>query len=356
MDFSPPSHLEPILQTARTLVEELAPLEARMHEGFFKLGPQLQRVRASAKERGLWLPQIPKDAGGMGLSVLEHGLLTEVLGRSPLGHYSVNCQAPDAGNMEILLEFGTPHQKETFLAPLLAGETRSCFGMTEPGRAGSNPVWLETKAVRDGDDYVLDGHKWFTSSADGAAFVIVMAVTEPEAGPHERASMLIVPTDTPGYENVRNIPVMGDVGEGWPSHSEVRFTGCRVPAQNLLGARRQGLRHRSGAAGAGADPPLHAVDGDLCPVAGDDGGPRGRRESSRAGDVLGNRQDDPELDRGEPGRDRGGAAARAAGGVDDRQRWGQGGARGDLDDQVLRERRADAGGRPRDPGARGRPG
>ena len=241
MDFSPPSHLEPILQTARTLVDELAPLEGRLHEGFFALAPDLQRVRASAKERGLWLPQIPKDAGGMGLSVLEHGLLTEVLGRSPLGHYAVNCQAPDAGNMEILLEFGTPHQREAFLEPLLAGETRSCFGMTEPGRAGSNPVWLETKAVRDGDAYVLDGHKWFTSSADGAAFVIVMAVTEPDAGPHERASMLIVPTDTPGYENVRNIPVMGDVGEGWPSHSEIRLTGCRVPVDNLLGAPGKGF-------------------------------------------------------------------------------------------------------------------
>jgi alkylation response protein AidB-like acyl-CoA dehydrogenase len=241
MDFATPSHLVPILATARALVDELEPLEARLHAGFFALEPELAQRRAHARERGLWLPQIPREHGGMGLSVLEHGLLTEVLGRSPLGHYAVNCQAPDAGNMEILLEFGTPAQRETFLGPLLRGETRSCFGMTEPDRAGSNPVWLATRAVVDGDHYVIDGHKWFTSSADGAAFVIVMAVTEPDAGPYERASMIIVPTDTPGYERVRNIPVMGEAGEGWPSHAEVRFTGCRVPVANRLGAPGKGF-------------------------------------------------------------------------------------------------------------------
>ncbi|HVI03690.1 MAG TPA: acyl-CoA dehydrogenase family protein, partial [Enhygromyxa sp.] len=114
-------------------------------------------------------------------------------------------------------------------------EVRSCFAMTEPDKAGSNPVWLSTTARREGDEFVIDGHKWFTTAADGAAFAIVMAVTEPDAAAHARASMLIVPTDTPGFERVRNIPIMGEAGHGWASHAEVRFTSCRVPAANMLG-------------------------------------------------------------------------------------------------------------------------
>src|SRR5690606_38744630 len=141
----------------------------------------------------------------------------------PIGHYAFNCQAPDAGNMEILLQFGTDEQKERFLRPLAEGRIRSCFSMTEPDRAGSNPTWLDTRARRDGDDYVIDGHKWFTSSADGASFAIVMAVTNPDAPAYARASQIIVPTDNPGFVHVRKIPVMGDAGSGWASHSEVRY-------------------------------------------------------------------------------------------------------------------------------------
>ena len=171
----------------------------------------------------------------MGLSVLEHGLVSEVVGRSPLGNYALNCQAPDAGNMEILAEYGTRAQRERFLDPLLAGETRSCFAMTEPDKAGSNPVWLGTTAKKEGEELVIDGHKWFTTAADGAAFTIVMAVTEPEGPPHARASMIMVPTDNPGFELVRNIPIMGEAGSGWASHAEVRFNACRVPMANMLG-------------------------------------------------------------------------------------------------------------------------
>ncbi|MEM6990448.1 MAG: phosphotransferase [Myxococcota bacterium] len=242
MDFSIPDHLRPTLSQLRSFVDEhVAPVEARGHEGFNALGGALVELRAKAKAAGLWLPQLPEAHGGMGLSVLEHGLVSEVLGRSPLGHYALNCQAPDAGNMEILIEYGSEGQHEQWLAPLLAGETRSCFGMTEPEHAGSNPTEMSTRAELVDGHWVINGHKWFTTGADGARFCIVMAVTDPDAPPHERASMIIVPTDAPGFENVRNISVMGEPGEGWMSHSEIRLTDVRVPEENLLGERAKGF-------------------------------------------------------------------------------------------------------------------
>ncbi len=125
--------------------------------------------------------------------------------------------------------------------PLLRGEIRSCFAMTEPERAGSNPVWLATRALKDGDAYLLDGHKWFTSSADGAAFAVVMAVTDPDAPPHRRASLFLVPTDSQGFTLVRNVPVFGHAGSGWPSHAEVRLDACRVPASQRLGEEGAGF-------------------------------------------------------------------------------------------------------------------
>src|SRR5207248_7950060 len=166
-----------LLATLREFVEgELYPLEAAAARSFRGVLPELQKKRARVKELGLWAPQLPKQYGGMGLSLLEHALVSEELGRSPLGHYAFNCQAPDAGNMEILWQQGTPAQKERFLAPLVRGEIRSCFAMTEPERPGSNPTWLDTRAVLEGGEWAIDGHKWFTSGADGAAFAIVMAV------------------------------------------------------------------------------------------------------------------------------------------------------------------------------------
>ena len=185
--------------------------------------------------------QVPEEYGGMGLSLLEHGYVSEVLGQTPIGHFAFNCQAPDAGNMEILIDHGTPEQKETFLMPLVRGEIRSCFSMTEPEHAGSNPTVMSTTAVKEGDSYIIDGHKWFTSSADGATFAIVMAVTNPEAGRHQRASQIIVPTNSEGFELVRNISVMGDPGAGYPSHSEIRYNGVMVPQSNLLGAEGHGF-------------------------------------------------------------------------------------------------------------------
>src|SRR5690606_20546451 len=156
--------------------EDVVPAEAEILARGFRDGEaRLDALRAQAKARGFWGPQLPPELGGLGLSLVEHGMVSEVLGRSPLGHYVCGCQAPDAGNIEILHQYGTEEQKERWLAPLCAGEIRSCFSMTEPEHAGSNPTELSTTAVRDGDDYVLTGHKWFSTAADGARFAIVMA-------------------------------------------------------------------------------------------------------------------------------------------------------------------------------------
>jgi alkylation response protein AidB-like acyl-CoA dehydrogenase len=243
MDFALPEHLVPTLEQIRGFVDgEIIPRERQLlSASFSETEPELARLRQEVKKRGLWLPQAPKELGGMGLSVLEHGLVSQQLGRTPLGHYLFGCQAPDAGNMEILHSYGSDEQKERWLGPLARGEIRSCFSMTEPDTPGSNPTELACRAERQGDDYVITGHKWFTSSADGAAFAIVMAVTNPEAPPHARASQIIVPTDAPGFELVRNIPVMGHAGSGWASHAELRYHGVRVPTTNLLGAEGAGF-------------------------------------------------------------------------------------------------------------------
>ncbi|NVB83806.1 MAG: acyl-CoA dehydrogenase [Kofleriaceae bacterium] len=243
MDFSIPESVRPLLEKIeRFIADVVMPAEHEVLEkGFRAADPLLEELRGKCKAAGLWGPQMPKDIGGLGLSLVEHGLVSERLGRSPLGHYVFGAQAPDAGNMEILHKFGTPAQKERWLGPLSRGEIRSCFSMTEPENPGSNPTLLSCTAVRDGDHYVIDGHKWFTSSADGAAFAIVMAVTNPDASPHARASMIIVPTDTPGFELARNIKIMGDPGEAWASHSEIWYRNVRVPVENRLGPENAGF-------------------------------------------------------------------------------------------------------------------
>lgn len=241
LDLAP--EMERLLETVEAFVrDEIMPLErAFLHHDFQSWEPALEEKRRLARSLGLWLPQVAVEYGGMGLSLFEHGLVSEILGRTPLGHYALNCQAPDAGNMEILIEHGTAEQQERFLQPLLAGEIRSCFSMTEPENPGSNPTWLSTTAIRDGDDYVIDGHKWFTTAADGASFAIVMAVTDPQASRYQRASMIIVPADTPGFRIVENTSVMGERGRGWAGHAEIRYEDCRVPQANRLGAEGMGF-------------------------------------------------------------------------------------------------------------------
>lgn len=240
MDFAPSEEIQQFLGHVRKYVEkELYPLEEDFkHMSWSEIEATLKPLREDNKARGWWLPQIEAAHGGMGLSVVDHGLLCAELGRTPFGMYVMNAQAPDAGNIEILIQHGTDDQKVRYLQPLLDGEIRSSFSMTEPEHAGSNPVHMSTRAVKDGDYWIINGHKWFSSSADGAEFLIVMAVTDdnPDASPYNRASMIIVPTDTPGYHLERNISVMGHVGEGYTSHSEVYYENVRVPIANTLGA------------------------------------------------------------------------------------------------------------------------
>ena len=204
--------------------------------------PKLNELRDKVKANGLWLPQIPKNYGGLGLTNAQHGEVSEILGASPYGHYVFNCQAPDAGNMEILIEFGTKEQKKEYLQPLLNGNTRSCFAMTEPDFAGSNPVNMGTTAEIKGDQYVINGHKWFTSGFDGAEFAIVMLVSNPKSdNPYKKASQIIVPIKTKGVEFIRNVQIMGHSGGGWESHSEIKFNDVKVPLSNVLGRDGEGF-------------------------------------------------------------------------------------------------------------------
>ena len=202
----------------------------------------LAELREKAREAGLWAPHVPPDAGGTGLGFLYYACLNEEIGRSAYAQLVFGCQAPDAGNAEILHLFGTDDQKERFLRPLVAGETRSFFAMTEPEVAGSDPTLLQTRAVRDGDDWVIDGHKWFSSGADGAGFAVVFAISDPDAEPHRRGTMILVPADTDGVDVVRPVPVMGHAGRGWNTHCEVRFTGVRVPIASTLGGEGEAFR------------------------------------------------------------------------------------------------------------------
>jgi len=227
----------------RTFMEEhVYPNESALAREDESSDALIAALRAKAKAAGIWAPHLPEEAGGSGSGFMEYALLNEEIGRSMWAQLVFNCQAPDAGNGEILHLFGTDDQKERFLRPLVEGTARSFFSMTEPEVSGADPTELRTTAVLDGDEWVIDGHKWFSSSAEGAAFGIVMAVTDPHAPPHRRMSQILVPTDTPGYELIRPIPVLGHAGRGWSTHCEVRYTGVRVPRENLLGEPGDGFR------------------------------------------------------------------------------------------------------------------
>lgn len=223
--------------------EELYPTELHLlQDDWSETEPTLRSKREKAKALGIWAPHLPEEEGGQGLSMAEFGQISELLGTSVIGHYVLNCQAPDIGNMELLHQFANDELKEKFMWPLMNGDVRSCFGMTEPEFAGSNPVNMATTAVFEGDEIVLNGHKWFTTAADGAAFCVVMAVTNAEADPYSRASMVLVPTYTEGFELVRNIPIMGEPGAGYFSHAEIRLTNVRVPKSHLIGKVGEGFK------------------------------------------------------------------------------------------------------------------
>ncbi len=223
--------------------EEIWPLET-LDLDAAALDRALAPLQDEVRGRGLWAAHLPPDLGGRGFGQVRLGLMHEILGSSPYAPSAFGNQAPDSGNGEILALAGTPEQKERWLEPLLAGDLRSAFSMTEPGEAGADPTLLRTRAVPDGDEWVIDGHKWFSSNASVADFLIVMAVTDPDAPPHGRASMIIVPADAPGVTIVRDVPTMEHPQESFGrlgGHAEILYEGVRVPRENLLGGRGEGF-------------------------------------------------------------------------------------------------------------------
>jgi alkylation response protein AidB-like acyl-CoA dehydrogenase len=249
-DFSPSPDQQSVVERVRALMDELVyPNESQSvpHRGLPR--DLLKQLQARVKAEGLWAAHLPKEAGGLGMGNVTLGLINEQLGRSPIAPRIFGTSAPDTGNTEILWLAATPEQKRKYLEPLVADNVRSCIAMTEPEVSGSDPTQIRTTAVRDGDDWVINGHKWFITNANGAVFAIVFAITDPGAAAHRRASMFIVETNTPGYEMVREVPVMGEQSEG--GHCELRFTNCRVPAESMLGERGGGFALAQARLGAG---------------------------------------------------------------------------------------------------------
>lgn len=239
IDFTIPPELEEVRKRVADFVErEVLPVEAKATEETFE--DVRDELRQKARDAGLWTPHLPEEWGGLGLGPLGMALVSQECGVSGLASLAINAMAPDEGNMHLLLHAGTDEQKERYLRPLAEAKARSCFAMTERDVGSSDPRALRTTAVRDGDDWVIDGEKWFISGAAGAAFAIVVAITESEQeNPYLRHTLLLVDADNPGWKVVREIPVMGTHMPG--GHCEVRLESCRVPAGAVLGEPGQGL-------------------------------------------------------------------------------------------------------------------
>jgi acyl-CoA dehydrogenase len=231
------------LHTAEIVSDHIIPNEETL--GLPRDDPQRQQfvneIQTFVKEQGLWAPHLPREYGGMGVGFIGHAYMNEILAWSPYSNPLFGVVAPTSGNQTLLLKLGTEEQKKKWLEPLIAGEMQSCFSMTEPDNAGSDPRSIQTRAVRDGDEWVINGRKWFTSNGVNADFAIVMCRTEEEdggGGVNEKMTQIIVPTDTPGFEIVRSVPVWGHTGG---SHCEIIYKDVRVPLENALG--RQGTGH-----------------------------------------------------------------------------------------------------------------
>ena len=240
MDFSVEPEVAALCERIRTFVtDQVIPAEKSYDYNTGRMPePVVADLRAKVKQAGLWAPHLPASLGGLGLDIFGQCMVFMELGRSPMAPFLFNCDAPDEGNMHLLHEAASPEQKERFLRPLAAGAIRSGFAMTEPvPGAGSDPSALATNAERDGNDFVLNGHKWFCTGANGAAFLIVMSRVN---GSFRKCSLFLVPTDAPGYTMVREVGVMGSHGPG--GHCELRFENVRVPHAMLLGGVGQGFR------------------------------------------------------------------------------------------------------------------
>jgi len=247
-DFSTEPEFEEKLEWMRTFVrEEILPLET-LDLTYDQLLVVIEPLAHEVKERGLWAAHLPPSLGGMGFGQVKLGLMHEILGRTPYGPVVFGNNAPDSGNAELLAvgieASGREDQRAQWLTPLLDGTLRSAFSMTEPNTAGSDPTLLSTTAVRDGDEYVINGHKWFTSNGSVADFLIVMAVTNPDVHPYQGSSMIIVPAGTPGVEIVRDVASMEDPSAPFGkfgNHAEVLYRDARVPEANLVGREGEGF-------------------------------------------------------------------------------------------------------------------
>ncbi len=225
--------------------EQIRPLETVVQElGWDGLMRAMHPLQAEVKAQGLWAAHLDPELGGQGYGQVKLGLMHEILGSCPIAPLAFGNAAPDSGNSEILALAGTPEQKDSYLHPLLAGDLKSAFSMTEPDTAGSDPTLLQTAAVRDGDEWVINGRKWFSSNGSIADFLIVMAVTDPDARPHQRASMFVLDADTPGVRILRDVPTMEhpwDTYGVYGNHAEIAYEDVRIPADALLGARGAGF-------------------------------------------------------------------------------------------------------------------
>lgn len=249
IDFTFPPDVEDARQRMRSFMDDVRSAEERLGKegaGRADWRGELDRLRLAAQEQGLWMPHMPEAWGGMGLGPTALAAVSAEAATTMFGSYVINCFAPDEGNMHTLLHFGTPEQQERYLRPMCEGRLRSCFAMTEPEVAGSDPTLMQTRAVLDGDEWVVNGHKWFISGARGAGFCILVCRTEddPEV-PQAATSALIVDLPSPGFEIVRDVETMS----GSHNHCEIRITDLRVPADHLLGERGGG--HRLGQARLG---------------------------------------------------------------------------------------------------------
>lgn len=242
IDFELPDDIKEIQARVSAFVRDtVLPAEAEIDE---HVAPEtfdkvLDGLRDQARAAGLWNPHLPPDWGGLGLGALGMAIVSQECGVSGLASLALNAMAPDEGNMHLLLHAGTPEQLERYLRPLAEARIRSCFAMTEKA-AGSDPLGLQTTAVPDGDGWVINGEKWFISGANGAAFAIVVARSDPEADGRAAYSLFLVDADNPGWKVLREIPVMGTHGPG--GHCEVLIEDCRVPGDALLGKRGEGYR------------------------------------------------------------------------------------------------------------------
>ena len=241
-DFETDPEFQEHLDWMDTFVtEEVEPLDFVLGEPSDKSDPRamelIRPLQQQVKDRGLWACHLGPDLGGPGFGQLKLALMNQILGRARFAPTVFGCQAPDSGNSEILAHFGSESQKAKFLAPLLAGEISSCYSMTEP-HAGADPTLFTTQAVKDGDEWVINGEKWFSSNARNASFLIVMVVTNPEISAYEGMSMFIVPTDTPGVNIVRNVGV-GHEPEGHGTHAYIKYEDVRVTDDHLLGGEGQ---------------------------------------------------------------------------------------------------------------------